>query len=91
MFMDTSVNERGSDKPAKYQGATVPKNLHTDSRKDIINLRNQGFQVDDDNDHVEENLSDGSVAVQFEDKPTCNDWGYMYEMETYTLNAVCQT
>ncbi len=31
--------------------------------------RNQGFQVDDDNDPVEENIPDASVDVQVEDKP----------------------
>ncbi len=38
-------------------------------------MRNQGFQVDDDNDHVEENIPDSSIDVQVEDKPTYKDWG----------------
>ena len=50
IFMNTSVNRRGSNKPNEFEGATVPENIqhHTGSREDIINLRNQGFKVDDD-------------------------------------------
>ena len=78
IFMNTSVNERGSEKPAEFEGAPVLENLHhhTGSREDIINLRNQGFQVDDDNDPVEENIHGaGSVDVQVEDKHTYKDCG----------------
>ena len=76
-FINTSANDRESDQPAEFEGAPVPENLqhHTGSREDIINLRNQGFQVDDDNDPVEENIPDTSVDAQVEDKPTYNDWG----------------
>ena len=39
-------------------------------------MRNQGFQVDDDNDPVEEHIpGDGSIDLQVEDKPSHKDWG----------------
>ncbi len=76
-FINTSANDRRSDQPAEFEGAPVPENLqhHTGSREDIINLRNQGFQVDDDNDPVEENIPDASIDAQVEDKTAYTDWG----------------
>ena len=43
IFMNTSVNERGSDKPLEFEGTVIPENLHhhTGSREEIINLRYQ--------------------------------------------------
>ena len=47
IFINTSVDERGSDQPAEFEGAVVPENLqhHTGSREDIINLRHQGSKL----------------------------------------------
>ena len=64
----------------------APKNLHhyTGSQKDIINLRSQGFQVDDDNDPVEENISDTSIDAQVENE----DWGsfFFHKMAKYCFD-----
>ena len=79
IFTDTrSANERGStgnDPSAEFEGVPVPDNVRhsTSNREDIINLRNQGFEVDDDNDPVAENIPDTSVDVG--DKPVYKDWG----------------
>ncbi len=74
IFVNTSANEWGRDWPADFEGAVIHENLqhHTGSWEDIIHLRNQGFQVDDDNDPVKENIPDTNT----EDKPTYKDLGH---------------
>ena len=72
-----STNERGItgiDPSAEFEGVSVPGEMwrSTSNQEDILNLRNQGFEVDDDNDPVVENIPNASIDVG--DKLVYKNW-----------------
>ena len=60
---------------AEFEGVSGPDEMwhSTSNQEDILNLRNQGFEVDNDNDPVVENTPNASIDVS--DKPVYKDWG----------------
>ena len=79
IFFSRSANETGTAEigpSAEFDGVQVPDDVqhNTGNWKDILNLRNQGFEVDNDSDPVEDNTPDPSADVG--DKRAYKDWGW---------------
>ena len=51
-------------------------------------MRNQGFEVDDDNDPVEENIPDTSIDAHVEDKPAYIDQAAMVMIPEKLMDVI---
>ena len=79
IFFSRSANETGTagaGTSAEFEGVQVPDDVqhNTGNWNDILNLRNQGFEVDNDSDPMGDIIPDPSTDVG--DKRAYKDWGW---------------